>query len=638
MSEPEKLIQVILNIRADGDLSQAEADALLHELEARVGKQMAGSVEIISKQSPEESQSKGEPLMTLAIVVIQYVVPKLIDIVFEMIKERRNSQVRAFAKVGGEQITLDSRTDLAELQEIQNRVQAANTGDEVPERRFALLIGTTSYQDTRLNQLASPEVDVQALEDILRDPSIGGYDEVNLLLNQSSLAISQAVEQFFKRKANTDLLLLYFSGHGVRDEDDELYLAAQNTDLELLRATAVPSNFVKVLMDRSKSERQVLILDCCYSGSFLHGSKGVAAAVDVPVHAAKAFKGNGFGRVVLTATDKTQLAWEGQRIMGQVQKSVFTEHLIEGLKSGEADQDRDGWIALDELYRYVYNRMVKTPRHQNQTPEMNVFNMKGNIILARNPKPKPTELPPELQSLIVHPYADVRLTAVGKLKELFDGSQYGLALAARKALENLSTDDSRMVSEAAGRVLGMIPSEKSDPPEVSEPPRGSGAAGPIPPIAATGMPATDSPRQGVPVSPGVAWWTQIKPVPGTRSGGGTKSGPTLVEESSAKPVKTAFLPKVAANLASRSSNPVYPAFQTPAARKTSSLQEPDTVALIAGVLSLLLIFLPVSIWGFIVGLRAMRTKSNKPRAAAGLVLSGIAIAIQLIYLLLKVLS
>ena len=631
MSEPEKLVQVILNIGADGDLSQAEADALLYELEARVGEQMAGSVEIISKQSPEESQSKGEPLMTLAIVVIQYVVPKLIDIVFDMIKERRNSQVRAFAKVGGEQITLDSRTDLTELQEIQDRVQAANTGDEVPERRFALLVGTTSYQDTRLNQLASPEVDVQGLADVLRDASIGGYDDVKLLLNQSSLAISQTVEQFFKRKANTDLLLLYFSGHGVRDEDGTLYLAAQNTDLELLRATAIPSDFIKILMDRSKSERQVLILDCCYSGSFLHGSKGVAA-VDVPVHAARAFEGNGYGRVVLTATDKTQLAWEGQRIMGQVQKSVFTEHLIEGLRSGEADHDRDGWIGLDELYKYVYNRMVKTLRHQNQTPEMNVFNMKGNIILARNPRPKPIELPAELQSLIGHPYADVRLAAVGKLKELFGGSQYGMALAARKALEKLAADDSRMVSEAAARTLGIIPSEKSAPPEVSEPPRGSDAAKPIP---ASGTPAPESARQGVPVSPGVAWWTQIKPLPGTRSGGGTKSGPALVEENSARLVNTPLAPDpgVAATWASQASNPVYPAFQAPPTRRTRSLQEPETLALIAGVLSLLLIFLPVSIWGFIVGLRAIRTTSNSPRAVAGFVLSCIVLAMQLILII-----
>jgi hypothetical protein len=88
----------------------------------------------------------------------------------------------------------------------------------------------------------------------------------------------------------------------------------------------------------------------------------------------------------------------------------------------------------------------------------------------------------------------------------------------------------------------------------------------------------------------------------------------------------------------RLSNPVYPAFQNPPAHKTSRLQEPDTLALVAGVLSLLLIFLPVSIWGFIIGLRAIRTTANSPRAAAGLVLSVIAIAIQIIFLLISVMS
>jgi Caspase domain len=643
MSEPEKLVQVILNIGAEGDLSQAEADALLKELEAQVGQQMAGSVEIINKKSPEESQSKGEPLMTLAIVLIQYAVPKLIELVFEVVKERRNSKVRALAKVGNEQVTIDSRTGPVELQAIQERVKATTSGDETPERRFALLIGTTSYQDSRLNQLASPEVDVQALADVLKDPSIGGYDDVNLLMNQSSLAISQAVEQFFKKKANTDLLLLYFSGHGVRDENDELYLAVQNTNLELLRATAVPSNFINVLMDRSKSERQVLILDCCYSGSFLHGSKSATGAVDVPVHAAKAFKGNGYGRVVLTATDKTQVAWEGQRVTGQVQKSVFTQHLIEGITSGEADQDSDGWIGLDELYKYVYNRMIKTAPQQSQTPEMTVFHMKGNIILARNPRPKAAVLPAELQSLITHPYADVRLTAVNRLKELFNDSPYGEALAARKALEKLSGDDSRMVSEAAAKALGILPSEKTAA-AVSETSPGL-TDKPIPP--ASSIPITvprpgESAQEGVRVSPGAAWWTQpqLQPLPGTRSGGGTKSGPSRIQEVSTQPVKhpSAPISNVTASPASGLSNPVYPAFQSPPARKTSNWQEPDTRALLAGVLSLLLIFLPVSIWGFTVCLRAIRTAPNSPRASIGLVLSGIAIAVQLIFLFIAVMS
>jgi hypothetical protein len=574
--------------------------------------------------------------MTLAIVVIRYAVPKLIDMLVKVIKERRNNQVRAFAKVGREQITLDSRTDLPQLQEIQQRVEAAHASDETPDRRFALLIGTTNFQDTRLNQLASPEVDVQALADVLRDPNIGGYDDVNLLLNQSSLAISQAIEQFFNKKATTDLLLLYCSGHGVRDENEELYLAAQNTDLELLEATAVPSYFIKRRMDRSKSERQVLILDCCYSGSFLNGSK--AAAVNEPIFADKVFKGNGYGRVILTATGKTQLAWEGQRMMGQVQKSVFTEQLVKGLRSGEADQDWDGWIGLDELYRYVHDNMVKVGSNQKQIPEMNVFNMKGKIILARNPRPKPVALPEELRTLIFHPYADVRLTAVGKLAQLFDNSPYEIALAARKALEKLATDDSRMVSEAAGRALGMIPSERSAPPEVSEPPIRPGPVATVPP--ASPSPAIETrpgglPRQGVPVSPGAAWWTQIKPLPEIRPGG-AKSGPTIVGQVSRKSINNASTAAVAIPtdpVSTQAPNPVYPAFEIPPARKTSSLQEADTLALIAGVLSLLLFFLPVSIWGCIAGFRAIRTMPNSSRAVAGLVLSCIAVAIQLFLLL-----
>jgi hypothetical protein len=434
----------------------------------------------------------------------------------------------------------------------------------------------------------------------------------------------------------------------VRDENDELYLAVQNTDLELLRATAVSSNFVNVLMDRSKSERQVLILDCCYSGAFLSGAsvqvnKSAMGAVDVPVHAANAFKGSGYGRVVLTATDKTQVAWEGQKTMGQVQKSVFTHHLIEGITTGEADQDSDGWIGLDELYKYVFNRMIKTSPQQTQTPEMTVFHMKGNIILAKNPKPKPANLPAELQSLIIHPYADVRLTAVNRLKEMFNDSPYGEALAARKALEKLSRDDSRMVSETAAKALGIIPSEDTTP-TVSKPSPGSESK-PIPP--ASSIPLTqprpgDSAQEGVRVSPGAAWWTQphLKPLPGTRSGGGTKSGPNQVQEISTRPVRNSSVPtpNVMPGHASGLSNPAYPAFQALPAHKTSNWQEPDTRALLAGILSLLLIFLPVSIWGFTVGLRTIRTTPKSPRAIAGLILSGIAIAIQLIFLLIAVMS
>ena len=58
----------------------------------------------------------------------------------------------------------------------------------------------------------------------------------------------------------------------------------------------------------------------------------------------------GKGRAVITASDAMQYSFEGDVVKGSSPGSVFTRHLIQGLKSGEADQDNDGWVSLDEMY------------------------------------------------------------------------------------------------------------------------------------------------------------------------------------------------------------------------------------------------------------------------------------------------
>ena len=98
-----------------------------------------------------------------------------------------------------------------------------------------------------------------------------------------------------------------------------------------------------------------------------------------------AFEGLGYGRVVLTATDATQYAWEGDKVIGQADRSVFTHYLIEGLRTGEADTNHDGAITLDEIYDYVYERVVEaTPR---QTPGKWSYKEQGDIVIAHNPHP-----------------------------------------------------------------------------------------------------------------------------------------------------------------------------------------------------------------------------------------------------------
>ena len=159
-------------------------------------------------------------------------------------------------------------------------------------RKLALIIGNSQYQDPRLAQLVTPQEDVNDLADVLRAPDIGGFDEVKALVNETDANIRLSLEDFFADKKPDDLLVVYFSGHGVRDEQGSLFLAVNNTRATRLRATAIPSEFITDEMDRSRSKRQVLILDCCHSGAF---SQGMKAATGASVCTAAEFEGTGSG-------------------------------------------------------------------------------------------------------------------------------------------------------------------------------------------------------------------------------------------------------------------------------------------------------------------------------------------------------
>ncbi|MFQ5616379.1 MAG: SUMF1/EgtB/PvdO family nonheme iron enzyme [Anaerolineales bacterium] len=220
-------------------------------------------------------------------------------------------------------------------------------------------------------------------------------------------------------------------------------------------------------MDACRSRRQILVLDCCHSGAFARGAK---SAVGESVGTAAAFEGTGFGRVVLTATDATQFAWEGDQVIGQAANSVFTHYVIEGLQTGQADVDNDGLITVDELYDYTYARVVsETPK---QTPGKWSYKQQGELIVAKNPNPviEQTPLPEALQRALESPLAGVRTGVVTELGRLLAGSDAGLALAAQNALETLTHDDSRSVSAAAARALGDY-AEKHAPPEAVPKPK-----------------------------------------------------------------------------------------------------------------------------------------------------------------------
>jgi len=323
--------------------------------------------------------------------------------------------------------------------------------------KLALVVGNTTYSDARFPPLSTPAQDVNQLVQTLKDPHIGAFDEVDSLINETQTVVTRAVARFFAGKMRDDLLLLYFSGHGVLDEDGQLHLALTDTEWDTPRASALSADFVATEMDRGRSSRVVLILDCCHSGAFARGAKG---ALGASVGTKTAFEGNGRGRFVMTATDATQYAWEGTQLInvGPQQysgTSVFTRFLVEGLQDGAADLDRDGFITVRDLNNYVYDRVQQ--QKLNQTPSLWTYKEQGDLVIASNPKPV---LPEELLDAIRSSYTSVRRGAVDELERLAGGHHAGVSLLAQDALQGLVQDDSRQVTKAAAaalRKLGIEP-------------------------------------------------------------------------------------------------------------------------------------------------------------------------------------
>ncbi len=176
--------------------------------------------------------------------------------------------------------------------------------DRTSDRRFALIIASYQYQDPDLRQLVAPAQDAEALARVLKDAAIGDFDKVKALINRPSHEMRREIESFFVGRRRDDLVLLYFSGHSVQDDDGRLYLTTTDTQRGLFLSTAVPATFVNQAMTSSRSRRQVLILDCCHGGAF---ARGMVAKGGESVGIRDRFEGR--GRVVLTASTATQYAF-----------------------------------------------------------------------------------------------------------------------------------------------------------------------------------------------------------------------------------------------------------------------------------------------------------------------------------------
>ena len=248
----------------------------------------------------------------------------------------------------------------------------------------ALIVATRDYEDPKFPSLPSATADAEALARVLEDPRIGAFD-VDVIQDGSAVEIKRAMEALFSRAKRDDLLLLHLSCHGLRSITNRLYFIANNTERDFLGSTAIEADFVNDQMEQSASRRVMLFLDCCFSGAFSHGFRPRAdSSENVDVNSSL----SGRGRLVITASTALQFAYERDSTdifnVELVRPALFTEAIVRGLETGEADKDGDGRVSVNELYDYVFEQV--TTAAPGQTPTMSGDRAQGTIYLARSPR------------------------------------------------------------------------------------------------------------------------------------------------------------------------------------------------------------------------------------------------------------
>lgn len=237
----------------------------------------------------------------------------------------------------------------------------------------AVLIGTGHHADgSALTDVPAVARTIEAVAEVLVERCGMGQDKIVTVIDPSTAgtmgdAVGAAVEQA------TDVLLVYYVGHGLVSQDGVLHLAACTTDVRptRLKHTALPFATIRDYL-RETSARLVVILDCCFSGRAV-GALGDAAGEVADLAQVK-------GGYVLTSAgrDELALAAPGARY------TAFSGALLELLRAGHAEWPE--LLTLHDVYRYLAQAL---PGQGAPRPRVRYDGNIGDLVLARNPLPRP---------------------------------------------------------------------------------------------------------------------------------------------------------------------------------------------------------------------------------------------------------
>jgi uncharacterized caspase-like protein len=243
---------------------------------------------------------------------------------------------------------------------------------------WLVAVGVSDFQDERLN-LKFAAIDAFLLTQKYTEIDLKQYSQVHTLCLTDTQAtragVQRAMDSVATLPAVNDLMVVYFSTHGVPDELGNLYLLPHDADPNHLEETAWAFQDMVARLSKTRA-RKLVLLDACHSGSSSASLLPAPPAADAAsVNSAAAAVALRDQRITLmTSSSADEYSYEHPSLG----HSAFAYAFLEGLDGG-ADFNGDRSITLFEMNLYLTQRVEElTKGRQHPFTPVNLF---GNVVL-----------------------------------------------------------------------------------------------------------------------------------------------------------------------------------------------------------------------------------------------------------------
>ena len=226
---------------------------------------------------------------------------------------------------------------------------------------YVLAIGVSEYAGPlRLN---FADQDARILADTLQQVSGTLYRNVDLRLLTDKQAtrrdILQGLTWMRREMTQQDVALVFFSGHGAKDDSGNFYLVPIDGEpIDLLSTAVSGSQFKDALA--ALPGRVLVLLDACHAGSA--GGDRRKAVYVLTDDLIRDLVTDDYGVIVMCSSMGREYSLESD----EHEQGYFTMALIEAL-TGKADYNGDGLVYITEVDAYLADR-VKTLTDGQQHP------------------------------------------------------------------------------------------------------------------------------------------------------------------------------------------------------------------------------------------------------------------------------